>query len=376
MCVWVCDYVLVCVCACVFARVHVSVCDCAHVPPPPPHLPRPQVDPPGTAKGPGLHMLLRASDTPREVGDGAKPRVVPTVVSRRSRYACPDRMVWIPWFKAAGRVGTTRNFSWVRFMLQVHFADDNVRGESKMEEGQSVEFYDEGAKMSEAVGGAAKPARPPLPRGPVTASTLPAAVIVMVQDTRLSAPSVGRIEWSEFTAVFRRLLERREQLKGDGLFAALQALPAEAVAEALAWITRVQAASDHPIVITATARVEGEASGEEGLDDVALSARPPFRLLSVDGSTPLPPKPSLHALNTLLCTLQPVVINSPVPMAARGTRARHAAIAVQGDDDVLVTVPKPSQDVAIVASSRGKIRSVCVYVWACTCEGGGHIMTP
>ena len=338
-----------------------------------------QVDPPGTAKDPAYHMLMTAADVPPSIGDGLRPPVaLPTTRSRRSLRPCPDDMVWVPWFRSGGRIGCTGNFAFIRVLIQLHFKDDNAGGKRdvKTADGQAVSFFDEGVKQPD-IFAPQSPVRAPARRqGPITASAYPAAVIIMAQDAALAAPSVGRIPWHEFTSVFRTLMTRRADLKNEGIFASIKALPEQAVTEALAWLGEVETAASHPILVTCEPRVPpatavsagaspsaaASAAGaeqvnyDEGLEDISFGSRPPFKLTAVDASTPLPPKPSSAANFAVSACLQPVVIACPYPMPARGTRARQSVTTVQGDDDGLVTVSNPSTEVSIIYSARGKVR--------------------
>ncbi len=56
--------------------------------------------------------------------------------------------------------------------------------------------------------------------------------------------------------------------------------------------------------------------------------------------------------------VQPVVIAVPLPMPHRATRARRATADVQGDNDVLVTIPKATGSELLAVSARGLVRFV------------------
>jgi hypothetical protein len=68
----------------------------------------------------------------------------------------------------------------------------------------------------------------------------------------------------------------------------------------------------------------------------------------------------LCALQVFASLVQPVVVAVPLPMPHRATRARRAAAIVQGDNDVLVTIPKCSGGELLAVSARGLVR--CVHV--------------
>ena len=86
-----------------------------------------QIDPPWSARGPGIGMLYEAADVPPEVGLGVKPWLVPPArMSRRSLYPNPEPNVWVPWFRCGGKTGAVQSYNLVQVMLQVRIYEGDV----------------------------------------------------------------------------------------------------------------------------------------------------------------------------------------------------------------------------------------------------------
>lgn len=68
------------------------------------------------------------------------------------------------------------------------------------------------------------------------------------------------------------------------------------------------------------------------------------------------PSPLVLGWQVFASLVQPVVIAVPLPMPHRATRARRATADVQGDNDVLVTIPKATGSELLAVSARGLVR--------------------